>query len=278
MINNRPYSFNSATSAREVYVKQMNHVLNKRKHRCYWAGALYRSLFTGYYDTIYSERGECFVDVVTKGPGGTASLGRTRVFWYLSNDNTNPRLSVIRDWCKVNISTKIGNARRKSKDLGTMVVLGWRSPSFNQVEYASNRSVKGLVETMENVTEHFRHLFPDVVREISTRSFPSRKKIPRLKRCAASEMIVSKDLVNACHIDVNDKSYSVTTWLENIPGQTKGKYFILPFTSRDGKKSLVFPIVDGQSIAWDGRVLKHCSSNGDMGINNSVYGIFFSSK
>ena len=161
-------------------------------------------------------------------------------------------------------------------DHGTMVILGWRST--DSTPYKSNDYVQDLKGTMVCATDHFRKMFPNTVSDIAIRSLRTRQGIPGLENSAVSELIVSKDLVNSCHIDCNDRAYSLTTWLESIPGQTKGKFFILPFTSRDGSKALVFPITDGQSIAWDGRIIKHCSSEGTMGPNNAVYGMFLSSK
>ena len=272
VIDDQPHVFSCAITARNAYINHMEEDRQKRKYRCYWDGALYRRLFNGFYDTIYSERGECCVDIMVEGK----FKGRTMVFWSLATDSRNQCLPQLRNWCVSNITTSHGNCRRKTLDLGTMVVLGWRAR--NQVPYKSNDRVTDIGETMVLATKHFRELFPNVVRDISIRTIYARSRITGLDKSAVSEMIVSKDLVNSSHIDFQDKSYSITTWMEAAPGQTKEKYFILPFTTRDGSKSLVFPIVDGQSIAWDGRILQHCSSEGCVGPNNSVYGLFFGSK
>ena len=160
--------------------------------------------------------------------------------------------------------------------MGTMVIYGWRH--LDGSPYKSNSHVADLEEVMVCATEHFSEMFPNLVNAIAKKSERRREVIPGLTNSAVSELIVSKDLVNSCHIDCNDKEYSLTTWMEAIPGQTTGKFFILPYTSLDGLKSLVFPIVDGQSIAWDGRIIRHCSGEGNMGPNNTVYGMFFSSK
>lgn len=275
LIGNNSYTFSSADSARKAYIDNMLLDENRHKRRLYWDGALYRNLFSGYYDTIYSERGEVIINVTQDGINGK-SQRQTRVLWTVANDSNNIRLPILRDWCVRNIKSGLGNCRHYTRDQGTMVIMGWRRTDYTA--YASNLRVENLKETMTLATHHFRELFPQQVLEISIRSLPVRNNVPGLEYSAVSELIVSKDLVNACHIDFKDESYSVTTWLETKPGGTKSKYFMLPFTSKDGIKSLVFPIVDGQSIAWDGRILKHCSSAGVVAPDNSVYGLFLGSK
>ena len=253
----------------------INYMQECKKRRKYWEGALYRNLFLGYYDTIYSTRGECSVKYQQQYPNGNVLL-ETRVFWWRANDLENRHLPKLRKWCISNISDSSGNCRKRTGDLGTMVIYGWRH--LDGTPYKSNRHVLDLEEIMVCATEHFSTMFPNLVNGIARKSERIRNDKPLLKCSAVSELIVSKDLVNSCHIDCNDKEFSLTTWMEAIPGQTVGKYFILPYTSMDGTKSLVFPIVDGQSIAWDGRIIRHCSGEGIMGPNNSVYGMFFSSK
>lgn len=271
VIRNQQHTFPDADTARKAYLDYMQQVCEK--DRVFWDGALYRNLFHGYYDTIHSHRGECIIQVAD---GSRLGQCTTRVSWWRSNDTENTNLPKLRQWCRSNITNSLANCRLKNLDQGTMVVFGWRSKT--SVPYASNDRVSDLKETMVCATDHFRKMFPDTVTDIAIRTLRVRVGIKGLEKSAACEMVVSKNLVNACHIDILDKAFSVTTWVEDIPGQTKGKFFILPFTSRDGSKALVFPITDGQSIAWDGRIIKHCSGEGDMGQNNSVYGIFLSSK
>ena len=274
-VNKKYVVHEDVTTARNSLKKQLQHVSYRRKHRRYCDGALYLDLFMGFYDSVYSESGECVVNVLVEGVHGTRSR-LSRIYWRRSTDVNNKNLRPLREWCVKNVTEEISNCRRITKDKGSMVVFGWRK--FFHTPYKSNEKVSCLLETMLLATDHFRDLFPNVVNEISLQTLQTRIKIPGLENSAVAEMIVSKDLVNSSHIDYRDQSHSVTTWFESRPGNLQGKYFILPYTSKDGSRSIVFPIRDGQSIAWDGRIIHHCSSEGLVHNSNSVYGLFFGSK
>ena len=87
---------------------------------------------------------------------------------------------------------------------------------------------------------------------------------------------ISCDLGNASHVDSGDESVGISTWVENKPGKAKNWYFILPNTTLldDPTKAIVIKLSHGLTIAWDGRVIHHCTSITDTGEENHVYGNF----
>ena len=89
---------------------------------------------------------------------------------------------------------------------------------------------------------------------------------------------ISCDLGNASHVDSGDESVGISTWVEEKPGMAKKWFFILPNTCLRGDptKAIVIKLSHGLSIAWDGRVLHHCTSVTNTGIQNHVYGNFAS--
>jgi hypothetical protein len=89
---------------------------------------------------------------------------------------------------------------------------------------------------------------------------------------------VSCDLGNASHVDSGDESVGISTWVEEKPGTAKNWFFILPNTTLmdDHSKAVVIKLSHGLSIAWNGKVLHHCTSITDAGETNHVYGNFTS--
>ena len=85
------------------------------------------------------------------------------------------------------------------------------------------------------------------------------ERIEEIKNCIVSKFLVSKDLINACHVDCFDKSHSITTWVEEIEGDAEGWNFILPNIMSDGENGTVIPLTHGKTISWDGTKKFHCS-------------------
>ena len=93
-----------------------------------------------------------------------------------------------------------------------------------------------------------------------------------------SSIVQSVDLLNAAHVDYNDNVCSISTWTENHIGCATGWYFIMPNVTTDGSKGIVIALRHGVSISWDGSKIFHCSSIGNTGADNHVYGTFFGNK
>ena len=89
---------------------------------------------------------------------------------------------------------------------------------------------------------------------------------------------VSCDLGNSSHVDGRDESVGIATWVEEKPGTAQNWFFILPNTTLvdNPSKAVGIKLSHGLTIAWNGKVLHHCTSVTETGNNNHVYGIFTS--
>jgi hypothetical protein len=86
---------------------------------------------------------------------------------------------------------------------------------------------------------------------------------------------ISHNLGNSSHKDVFDQCRGVSTWIERKTGMAKGVYFLMPNTSIDGDgRPIAIELGTGITIVWDGRILFHCTSVGDVGEDNAIYGNF----
>ena len=85
---------------------------------------------------------------------------------------------------------------------------------------------------------------------------------------------MSRDLGNSSHIDSGDESVGIATWVEEICDRAQNWFFLLPSTTLtdDPSKAVVIKLSHGLTIAWDGKVLHHCTSVTDTGDDNHVYG------
>ena len=80
----------------------------------------------------------------------------------------------------------------------------------------------------------------------------------------SSSMVVSVDLANATHYDVNDGSMSFAIFAESKPYTTRGWYFTLPnvlvkFQDRT-YHGLALKLNHGACVHWDGRIIRHGTS------------------
>lgn len=89
-------------------------------------------------------------------------------------------------------------------------------------------------------------------------------------------LAVSYNLCNSTHYDVSDGSIGYSVWVELIPGEAKNWYFILPniLIEYMGKtyNGLAIALSHGTCIAWDGRVIRHGTS--DTIVSNAQNGCF----
>ena len=92
-----------------------------------------------------------------------------------------------------------------------------------------------------------------------------------------SRMMVSVNLANAGHLDVDDSSHSVALWLEERPGQATNWYFILPNLTYKGSSGVVVKLRHGTVVSWDAREIFHCTSKTKVGDDNRVYGCMWGS-
>ena len=95
-----------------------------------------------------------------------------------------------------------------------------------------------------------------------------------MKQCICSRIAQSGNLIHSMHFDVNDTSQCIATFTEHKVGEASGWYFILPNVTIDGKRGIAIKLHHKVTIAWDRRVIWHCSSVSDVKPDNSVHGTF----
>ena len=140
--------------------------------------------------------------------------------------------------------------------------------------YNINRDIESEIQLISDLAStYYLNLFNYEATTMVDKS-KHHKRIEEMKTCIVSEFLVSKDLVNSCHLDSFDKSMSIAMWVEEKIGDANGWNFILPNVTSDGEKGTGIPLTHGKIITWDGTKILHCSSVRDL-LDNHVYGFFF---
>ena len=260
------YSPFNASDARFEYKELCKS--NNTNFRKYVTGSKYKNLYPNSYNVINDANFTMRVELEDK----TITTIKVRTF---SNDDEF--IQQLKSFCTTNFKDiRHGNCRIKSGDGGIMNVIG-----MNRKLKRGYNINKDLATDLNQITsaasqfytKHFQAEAKSMVDESLYH-----KRIDEMENCIVSEFLVSKDLINACHVDCFDKSYSITTWVEEIEGNAKGWNFVLPNITSDGEKGTIIPLTHGKTISWDGRKIYHCSRVGDMASNNNVYGFFFGVK
>ncbi len=65
--------------------------------------------------------------------------------------------------------------------------------------------------------------------------------------------------------------------IRSVGGEVTGSkaktwFFVMPNGSINGSKGVVVQLFHGAAISWEGRVIRQCSSEAEMGEGNDVYG------
>jgi hypothetical protein len=248
-----------------------------RTKRKYIPAALYGELYTGYK----------LIDVSGAPPSGgvdievTLADGTKSVVEIGSAASEIGMLEELVSLGKV-LPTR-GNARPHAKDVGDMFGLGWRSPT----QIYKPTKTRAIADAMEAAStsvgnymkKYWRRAYHNIREAERTKS---KKPLRPLREMGGKDgpgnvIMVSRNLGNSAHIDFNDRTRSFGVWFEEVPGQAKNWYFILPDVSIDGSDGVVIKLFHGAIIAWDGSKVRHCSSMSDPGDNNNVFGSVFAS-
>ena len=92
-----------------------------------------------------------------------------------------------------------------------------------------------------------------------------------------STIIMSVNLANAAHYDINDDSRCFAIFVEKIPGDATNWFLVFPNISYNGSKGLVIRLTHGTAVDWDGLRMKHATSRAKRHPNNGLFGMFFGS-
>ena len=209
---------------------------------------------------------------------------------------------------EIRVSGPKGSCRCESGDLGLMVPLGNSlvdrlSPDTRT--YAATERGTNLPATAAAATGIANQYFPGHLRAIQQTEKEvgieeadcflqeniDSKKSPDQR--APSCIICSCNLQNASHYDPNDATVGLAIWtcLHGEDG-VGNWYFILPNVigyNEDGSvyQGIAIRLYHGIAIAWDGRVLRHCTSlmdgvrdpvGSDIGVTGHVFSTYLGTK
>ena len=275
-----PIPFTDATKAREHYNITMSSKLNTTKQRKYLKGSKYINTFSPRVE-IDVKKFKGAVDLEIKLNESEISKLKVRD---LSNEIDFLKTLHVFNQLKPTEedkkkADKLSRGRQHCGDGGSMFMFGCRNKG---VPYASSRQNHYNVEDMSRCARIvLEKYFRKEVNEIMTSDKNQEVDTLGGTKGFGAYTIVSKDLVNAPNLDVNDTTVSITVFNEKHPGSASGWYFVLPNTTLlHGKdnQAVVIKLFHGCALSWDGRKIFHCTALKEIGNNNHVYGNFWSSK
>lgn len=248
---------------------------SKRRKRGFTHGALYESLFGGYYEIDHRLMGD--VDIIVNDVN-TRSISCMKIRSAAADKSLMDRVVELGE----SMPTK-GNCRRDVGDLGDMFAVGYRSKARELVykQTRNERTKQAMILLSKEVVPFLRTHYREVLADIQMAE-QAGAKVPALLEMGGVEgpggsIMISRNLGNSSHYDNSDGSSSCAIWAETQVGMASNWYFVLPNMSINGSKGAVIKLRHGVSISWDGRIIRHCSSVTAVGGTNNVYGCMFGS-
>lgn len=269
------YRAHDQEEAKSIYLFLKNEPSSRRRKRDFVFGAFYENIpaCDAYVLDLQNEHLVTTMKI-------TLSNGESTLIRIASAANEIillNRVSSFSDFFNVS-----GNARRNSGDLGDMFALGIRSAKMGTIYKPTKdpQVATGMSEIMRGMASYVRRVFPETYHDI--RDAEGVDKIRRLGEIGwdnglCGSMIFTKNLANSGHFDKNDRSQSIAIWSERKPGFAQNWYFVLPDVSVNGSKGVLIKLFHGAVIAWDGRLVRHCTSVTTPGEGNSVHSCYFAS-
>lgn len=261
---------------------------NRKGGRRYVAGSAHSKIPSNVflYDPVND--GDASFDIELRSPNSCFPMGSTCVHVRNSWDRNSLMNSLLSGGRSLQTFGR-GNARQNTGDLGTMFSFGSRVSQDGKNFTLTSVSKKlfgwsspdiGKISSL--IYDHLEHVLPHVLR--------SMRQVQEMAGLIATEIMgghkapsisssVSVNLVNASHYDINDASYGVSIWSEDNPGVATNWFFLMPnvLLRVDAKtySGLAIKLSHGVIISWDGRVLRHATSEANHGVGNNVYGWFW---
>lgn len=183
-----------------------------------------------------------------------------------------------------------GNCRASTGDCGSMYALGtMRSTAgeeYQPVVMEREPFARYLPGLCRLAASFASDKFPSVLHAIrQTEKVGGFCPLPQMggKDGISVSMDVSIDLGNASHYDVGDCSQGFSIWTEQIVGDAKNWFFVLPnIQVHDAEKTydgVAIQLFHGVAISWDGRLIRHGTSKTDLGnAGNHTHGWFWSAN
>ncbi len=249
---------------------------NKRKQRKYLKGSRYIDIFSDSSCIIDVRNNNGKVNLEIKLESGGKSTLKIRD---LSKENEF--MTTVKNFNES--SNQISKARCHSGDLGEMFAFGLHS--LKDGDYISMRNdndddiCKYSMKAREVLEKYFESEIIDIINaDRKQRVLPSKKMGG--KNGISAYALVSKDLINAAHYDL-DTSFGISVFNEKMMGTANGWYFVLPNTIIDGgndNEAIVIQLFNGCALAWDGRKVFHCTATNEIGESNHLYGNYWGGK
>lgn len=283
-----PKEYKNPYFARRYYNIAMKRIENKRKHRKYFKGCKYTNIYFDLAEEIDTRRFGGLLDLNIKYDAENVTKLKIRD---LSHETYFMKSLSDFNKSEEEIESEKGKGTNKSKgrdgsgDDGDMLLFGYRKKetlyaSTRDNEYDSEKMLLMSTKARETLDKYF----PEEVKDIlSSDSKQGIKTIDAMggENGVGAYTIVSRDLVNAPHLDVYDRTKSITVFNEKNKGRAVDWYFVLPNTiAKYGshKKAIIIKLFHGCTLSWDGRKIFHCTGLKEVGENNIVYGNFWAGK
>lgn len=182
-----------------------------------------------------------------------------------------------------------GNCRQHNNDGGQMhgvgrMVCSHLGKSIHKTKATSLLSLDGLLPAICRAARNA--LWPTLYSVIPTMIWRERECSQHTcddmggDRGITASMNLSNGLRNASHYDINDGSVGCSVWTELISGDSSNWYFVVPnvLIGTNGRtyQGLALCVNKGTAIAWDGRIVRHGTSDTQFSTGNSTFGWFWS--
>jgi hypothetical protein len=271
------HDLNDAEHAKSIYVWLKSKRLSIRRKRKFVRGCLYKNIFEGYHMIDASGDSSNVRELEVSLKSGEISVVRI--------SSASNELDVLDAIVELGESLPLnGNCRREVGDLGDMYALGYRSSKTGQkYKYTNYPDVsQAMKKASVKVANMMKRLSPSDLADIQQAERNKKSPCPPLEEMGGIDgpgtcIMISRNLANASHLDINDKSRSFAIWVEKRKGKAGNWYFVMPDVSINGSKGVIIKLFHGCVISWDGRVIRHCTSVTDVGEGNNVYGCMFGS-
>ena len=279
--------------ARMLYKTYSKLKSNMFSHRRYVNGALYTKIYNSSANVIFPKENQMIELHVKYSDDNQTSI----LSIYKEADNNHQYLKKLHSLSIATLQYKDNTCRSRLKDLGQMIVLGSGKKNSNTLsEYnimKNNNDLKNIVsEVIHSGKKYYQqiglsHVINEMEQLNKTKYGSTKNFIPSI--------VQSRDLINAGHFDTNDASESISTWTELDMNSANDWYFVLPNVTIDkeegnrirvtkgniesscvnSEKGTIIPLSHGVTIKWDGTKIFHCSTVGNLGDKNHVFGTFF---
>lgn len=246
--------------------------------RKFVSGALYGFLYDNLVQIISPKKGKIIRLIVMLKSSDGKAVKYSQVKIVYDPSSTGKYLVACNSLAK-SLSSKAGiTCRHNQHDLGKMRVFGYGKKQSGEngiykITYQNRRTEDDISKVAQLCRQYYSECgLQEEIRDIEENS--NNPIIPLMKGCICSRIVQSENLMNSAHFDVNDTSRCIATFTEQKVGEASGWYFILPNVTIDGKRGIAIELHHGVTVAWDGRVIWHCSSVSDIKPDNSVHGTF----